>query len=464
MPADAHPICQRLSWSTGACGAAACPKTPLAQGKVRQLRHLPARLLAAAAVVPVTVFASAAPAEAQDAPFAQPAQAAASWLVEQSDGTSWNQDVSTSLDAVIALEAAGVGGDQVQATLEWLNSNEILTPYVLPVADGATEPTLNAGGAGKVMFAVATAGGDATNFGEIRLADEVTASQAANGTYGDGTAPSTAWAVLGLSRTDTPAGAEAAAGLAAVQCPDGGFNFMDVDGGDDCVSDADTTGLVVSALVTLGDAGAEPLASAVAWLEGVQSESGGVTNGFSDNANSTAMAAQAFLAAGSTAAAERAVAFLLALQFDCAAEQPGAIMYTDPEDPEFGEASRLLATAQAIVPIAGQDLANLDATGIEAEVPGTGCESADAGGEGTGEATDTTEGEGSASWLPWAIGAAVVVLAALVIAFALKSRRGGDAAAEAKAEAVADAQSPAAADEPKGESEEPTADDDTDKQ
>lgn len=419
------------------------------------MRHLPSRLLAAAAVVPITVFASAATAEAQEAPFAQPAQAAASWLVGQSDGTSWNGgDVSSSLDAVIALEAALVGGDQVQATLEWLNSTETLTPYVYPAVDGATEPTLNAGAAGKVMYTVATAGGDPTNFGEIRLATEVTDSQAENGTYGDGTAPSTAWAVLGLSRTDTPAGAEAAAGLAAVQCPDGGFNFGDVDGGDDCLSDPDTTGLVASALVTLGDAGAAPLASAVAWLEAAQAEDGGFDNGFGENANSTAMAAQALQAAGKDDAAKRAVAFLLELQFDCASEQPGAIMYTDPEDPEFGEASRLLATAQAIVPVAAQNLADLDATGIEAAAPGTGCESADAGDDGTGEASaDASEDEGSASWLPWAIGAAVVVLAALIIGIALKSRRGGDA--DAGTAPAAD-ETPAATDEPKGESSEET--------
>jgi hypothetical protein len=413
------------------------------------LRHLPGRLLAAAAVVPITVFASAAPAEAQEAPFAQPAQAAASWLVGQSDGTSWNGgDISSSLDAVIALEAARVGGDQVQATLEWLNSTDILTPYVYPASDGATEPVLSAGSAGKVMYTVATAGGDPTNFGEIRLADQVTASQTANGTYGDGTAPSTAWAVLGLSRTDTPAGAEAAAGLAAVQCPDGGFNFGDVDGGDDCVSDPDTTGLVVSALATLGDDGAAPLASAVEWLENAQAEDGGFDNGFGENANSTAMAAQAFLATDRADAAERAVAFLIGLQFDCTAEQPGAIMYTDPEDPEFGETSRLLATAQAIVPIAGQDLANLDASGIEAAVPGTDCESADAGDEATAEASDD---EGSTSWLPWVIGAAVVVLAALIIGFALKSRKGGNAEAAPSEDA-----SPA--DEPKTDAAEETGD------
>jgi hypothetical protein len=419
------------------------------------LRHLPGRLLAAAAVVPITVFASAAPAEAQEAPFAQPAQAAASWLVGQSDGTSWNGgDVSSSLDAVIGLEAAGVGGDQVQTTLEWLNSTETLTPYVYPTVEGADEPALNAGAAGKAMYAVATAGGDPANFGEIRLASEVAAAQTATGTYGDGTAPSTAWAVLGLSRTDTPAGAEAAAGHAAVQCPDGGFNYGDVDGGDDCISDPDTTGLVASALATLGEPGSAPLASAVAWLEGAQAEDGGFDNGFGENANSTAMAAQAFFAAGNEDAAQSAVAFLIGLQFDCTSDQPGAVMYTDPEDPEFGEVSRLLATAQAMVPLAGQDLANLDASNIEAAVPGNGCESADAGDDATGAAEE--EDEGSASWLPWAIGAAVVVLAALIIGFALKARRGGAAPAE-------DA-TPAAADQPTDESGEATADDDTDKQ
>lgn len=424
MPARRRPNCQRLSWSTGACGAAACPKTPLALGKVRQLRHLSGRLLAAAAVVPITVFASAAPAEAQEETFAQPAQAAASWLVAQSDGTSWNnQDVSTSLDAVIALEAAGVGGDQVQATLEWLNNTDTLTPYVYPTVEGAAEPTLSAGSAGKVMYTVATAGGDPTNFAGIKLADALTASQTATGSYGDGTALSTAWAVLGLSRTDSPAGEEAAAGLAAMQCPDGGFNFMDVDGGDDCVSDPDTTGLTAAALATLGDAGSASLTSAVDWLESVQAEDGGFDNGMGENANSTAMAAQAFLAADRPDAAGRAVAFLIGLQYDCTGAEPGAIMYTDPEGGDYVEISRLLATAQAIVPIASQNLTELDATDIEPGVPGTGCESVG----GDAETTDAVEDEGSASWLPWAIGAAAVVLAALIIGFVLKSRRGAAA-------------------------------------
>jgi len=417
------------------------------------MRHLSVRLLAAAAVVPVSILASAAPAQAQTA-FGEPAQAAASWLASQSDGTAWSfggvQDVSSSLDAVIALEAARVGGDQVQATLEWLNNIDTLSPYVYPTAEGSTDAVLSAGSAGKVMYTVATAGGDPTDFGGIKLAEAVTGSQAANGTYGDGTALSTAWAVLGLSRTDTPAGDEAAAGFAAVQCPDGGFSFGDIDGGDDCVSDPDSTGLAVSALATLsGDAAAASLEPAATWLESAQAEDGGFDNGFGENANSTAMAAQALLATERTDAAERAVAFLLELQFDCTGAAPGAFMYTDPEDPEFGEASRLLATAQAIVPVAGQNLADLDASGASADVPGNGCESSDAGDE-TSAAAD--ENESSASWLPWAIGAAVVVIAALIIGFALKARRsaaagGAEGEAAAATDAKDDADGPAATDE-----------------
>ncbi|RRR99792.1 prenyltransferase/squalene oxidase repeat-containing protein [Glycomyces terrestris] len=417
------------------------------------MRHLAGRLLTAAAL-PVTLLTVASPAHAQSSePFAEPAAAASSWLVAQSDGTAWNQDPSTSLDAVLALLAAGVGGDQVETTLGWLNDPAVLDPYVNTAADGAAG--FNAGSAGKVMYTVATAGGDPTGFGGIRLAEEVAAAQTANGTYGDGTAGSTAWAVLGLSRTDTPAGETAAAGFAAVQCPDGGFNYADVDGGDDCVSDPDTTGLAVSALVTLGEPAAATLESAVAWLESAQTEDGGFDGGFGANANSTAMAAQALLAADRTEAAERAVAFLLTLQFDCAGAAPGAFMYTDPEDPEFGEATRLLATAQAIVPVAGQDLATLDGSGAEPGVAANPCESAVADDDATAAGED---GSGSTSWLPWAIVAAVVVIGALILAFALRARRSGaDANGSAEAAPVADApETPAAggestADEPQAD-------------
>ncbi|MEU5872288.1 hypothetical protein AB0A73_12115 [Glycomyces sp. NPDC047369] len=402
------------------------------------MRHLAGRVLIAAAL-PVTLLA-ASPAHAQSSePFAEPAAAGASWLAAQSDGTAWNQDPATTLDAVIGLQAARVGGDQVQTALEWLNDTAVLDPYVNTTAAGGAG--FNAGSAGKVMYAVATAGGDPTDFGGIKLAEEVAAAQAANGTYGDGTASSTAWAVLGLSRTDAPAGEAAATGFAAVQCPDGGFNFGDVDGGDDCVSDPDTTGLAVSALVTLGDPAAASLESAVTWLESAQADDGGFDGGFGENANSTAMAAQAFLAADRPDAAARAVAFLLTLQFGCDGAAPGAFMYTNPEDADFGEATRLLATAQAVVPVAGQDLATLDASGSAADVPAVDCASADAG-DGATTAADDDE-SGSSSWLPWAIIAAVVVIAALIVVFALRSRRNGSsgdaAAAEAPAAPVADA-------------------------
>ncbi|WP_051704761.1 hypothetical protein [Glycomyces sp. NRRL B-16210] len=396
------------------------------------MRHLSGRLLAAAAVVPIAVLASAAPAQAQSQPFDAPAEAAASWLAAQSDGTSWSEgDVSSSLDAVIALQAAGVGGDQIQATLEWLNDTDTLTPYVFAAAEGDDEAALNAGPTGKVMYAVATAGGDPTNFAGIRLADELAAAQAENGTYGDGTALSTAWAVLGLSRTDAPAGEEAAAGLAAVQCEDGGFSWGSVDGVADCFSDPDSTGLVVAALAALeGEAAAEPLDAAVSWLESAQAEDGGFDGGFGENANSTAMAAQALLAVDRDEAAASAVAFLIELQFDCDGDAPGAVRYSEPEDPEYGEASRLLATAQAIVPLAGQNLADLDAANVAAELPAGACESAgdgegDRDGEEAGAAQDE---ESSNSWLPWVVGAAVVVLAALIVGFALKARNSGGAA------------------------------------
>lgn len=388
------------------------------------MRHLSGRLLAAAAVVPMSILATASAAGAQSQPFDEPKDAAASWLVAQSDGPSWSGgDVATSLEATIGLLAAQVGGDQVQATLEWLNDTDTLTPYVYPTGEGTDQAALNAGAAGKVMYTVATAGGDPTNFGGIKLADEVAASQTETGAYGDGTAGSTAWAVLGLARTDAPAGPEAAAAFAAMQCPDGGFNFADVDGGDDCLSDPDTTGLVVSALATFDDA--EALEGAVTWLESAQGENGGFDGGFGENANSTAMAAQAFFATGRNEAAEKAVAYLVGLQFDCEGAAPGAVMFTDPEDPDFGEAGRLYATAQALIPISGQSYTDLDGSGASADVPELKC-----GAEAASE-----EESDSASWLPWAIGAAVVVIAAIIVALALKARRSAAATKGSAADA-----------------------------
>ncbi|THV41589.1 prenyltransferase/squalene oxidase repeat-containing protein [Glycomyces buryatensis] len=403
------------------------------------MRHQPKRRLltaAAAAVLPIAVLGTAAaPAHAQDSePFAAPAAAGAAWLAAQADGPSWSDgDIGTSLDAVIGLMAARVGTDQVQTTLEWLNDEDVLSSYVYPPSDESEDPALNAGGAGKVMYVVATAGGDPTDFGGIRLAAEVTAAQTETGGFGDGSVQNTSWAVLGLSRTDQGANAEAGAALAAAQCDDGGFSYADVDadGGADCVSDPDTTGIAVAALAVLeGDDVTAALDGAVMWLENNQSENGGFDAGFGENASSTAMAAQAFFATERSGAAERATSFLIELQLGCDTDAAGAFMASDPEDPEYGESMRLLATAQSLVAVAGQNLATLDASESTADIPVLDCE----GGTDAASPADEAVSSDSDAWIPWVIVAAALLLIALVAYLIVRARRGGDGGAEGAAE------------------------------
>lgn len=374
---------------------------------------------------------AAAPAHAQDAPHPDPAGAAASWLADQAAGDHFEfngaPDVSATLDSLIGLMAARVGGDQVQASLEWLNEPDALNAYVYPGDEGPETAPIALGAAGKVMYVVATAGGDPADFGGVKLADEVTAAP----TEGvDGSALS--WAALGLSRTEEGVSEEVASALLDAQCGDGGFSFSASENGD-CASDPDTTGLAVAALTALGEDGAEARESALQWLQDGQGEDGSFDGGFGANANSTAMAAQALLTSeGTASAAEASLAYLIGLQIGCGEDGAGAIRFSDPEDPDFGESSRLLATAQSLVPLSGQNLAELDASGSAADVPAAECESADGG--ATAEGGEEAADDGSAAWAPWLIAAAALVLAAAVAFAVVRGRRGGESAPTESAE------------------------------
>ncbi|HLU27401.1 MAG TPA: hypothetical protein VKZ65_03110 [Glycomyces sp.] len=369
---------------------------------------------------------AATPAHAQDAPHPDPAGAAASWLADQAAGDHFEfngaPDVSATLDSLIGLMAARVGGDQVQSSLEWLNEPDVLNAYVYPGGEGPEDAPIALGAAGKIMYVVATAGGDPADFGGVKLAEEVTAAPAEGL---DGSALS--WAALGLSRTEEGVSEEITAALLAAQCGDGGFSFSASENGD-CASDPDTTGLAVAALTALGEDGAEARESALRWLQDGQGEDGSFDGGFGANANSTSMAAQALLTSEDTAsAAEAALTYLIGLQIGCGEDGAGAVRFSDPEDPDFGEASRLLATAQSLVPLSGQNLAELDASGSVADVPAAECESADDG-AATAEGGDEAADDGSSAWVPWLIAAAALVLVAAVAFAVVRGRRGKESA------------------------------------
>ncbi|MCH7229539.1 hypothetical protein L0U85_01480 [Glycomyces sp. L485] len=374
---------------------------------------------AAAAVLPIVAVVTASPAQAQAEPHDDPASAAAAWLADQSSGDYFEfngaPDVSTTLDALIGLMAARVGGDQVQASLEWLNEPDTLNSYVYPGGD-AEGASIAVGAAGKVMYVVATAGGDPTDFGGVKLADEVAAAPL------EGIDGSTlSWAALGLSRTEDGVPPEIADALTAAQCDDGGFSFTVPEDGS-CTSDTDTTGIAVAALTATGDAAADTREDALQWLRDHQDEDGSFSfdEASGPSANSTAMAAQALLTSNDTEAAQLSVTYLIGLQISCGEDGAGAVRFTDPEDPEFGEISRLSATAQSLVPLAGQNYAELDATDSSPDVPTLECPTAgDDAATADEDETDTT------TWVPWVIVAAVIVLAGIIAYLVVRARRGG---------------------------------------
>ncbi|GAB3996178.1 hypothetical protein GCM10029992_15430 [Glycomyces albus] len=148
----------------------------------------------------------------------------------------------------------------------------------------------------------------------------------------------------------------------------------------------------------------------------------GEAGDFNANANSTAMAAQAMLASdGRPEAAETSLAYLIGLQIGCGDDSAGAVRFSEDDDGS-DPLSLQFATTQALVPLSGKSLAELDASGIEADLPDVGC---DAEGDQPADATgDAGDDEESTSWLPWVIAGAVVLVVAAIAFTVVRGRRG----------------------------------------
>ncbi|GIU85857.1 MAG: hypothetical protein KatS3mg009_0372 [Acidimicrobiia bacterium] len=149
-----------------------------------------------------------------------------------------------------------------------------------------------------------------------------------------------ALAVLALDHTAGGPPSSAVRYLLAQQCPNGGFRLFLAGPRctDDAQADPDTTALAVQALLgaPTGPDVRAAAARGVAYLLDRQDASGAVGGSgptAAPNANSTGLAGQALRAAGETAAAERAAAWVGALQLPTdagpAAADAGAIAY-DP--------------------------------------------------------------------------------------------------------------------------------------
>jgi hypothetical protein len=364
------------------------------------------RIMAGLGAFGLAVLGTAAaslPASAEPTTTTEPAPAAAGWLATQLvDGNhmvfagSTFADPGLTVDAVLAFDAAKVAQDAAARATAWLATPSVLSGYI---GDGSTVSRV--GGLAKVSLAAEAQRLDPAAFGGRDLLRELRALQTNSGRFsdkftsnpGDGdfsNGITQSLAILALHRAGGDGAPHAAVDfLVGTQCQSGGFplNLPPVD----CVSDPDTTGFAVQALLATGKE--QPAARALDWLVSVQQADGGFTGSGPtadvENTNSTALAAQALRAGGRTAAADRAVGYLVARQVGCSGPpaQQGAIAY-DKTGFKAGTVTR--ATAQAVPALAGVALVDISATGAAGPATRLACAPSPTPSQPTGTHTANT--------------------------------------------------------------------------
>lgn len=388
------------------------------------------------------------------------AQLAASGHVFTVDfgGTAY-PDYGVTADAVIALDAAGAAQDEAALATAQLANHVV--DYV-----GFGDPTEIAAGAVAKLLNVAVAQGvDPRAFGGTDLVATLEARENAQGRFADqsqyGDNSNTfgqSFALVGLHRAGRPVSSQAVAYLLAQQCPGGAFKLYMTDTGctTDTDADPDATAMAVQALIAVGGHATEA-GRGLDYLAGRQAASGGVGGGGPTsgvNANSTGLAAQAFLAGGRTAQARSAVSFLTGLQYGCTfpvALRGGvaydSAAYTTARTAGSGATPNdqdRRSTSQALLALAGVPLGAVTAAGASADAPALTCAAPSATPTTTPSVTPTTTagagGGGSTtdpvatvptgalaqtgSNLLWPVAAGLVLVLLGALAVAASRRRG----------------------------------------
>lgn len=303
-------------------------------------------------------------------------------------------DGGNTADAIIGLDAAKVGADEADASLDYLESN--VGSYV-----GTAFESAYAGPLAKVAITAETHGADPTAFGGLDLIDELDQSLGIvePGRYSDRPVdcgdedPDTtcdysntigqSLAIIAVGRATGEVPEDAVQFLLDQQCDDGGFRG--VLGADDCTSDVDATAFAAQALLGAGEDDAAN--AALDFLATRQQSNGGLINQDGQvNANTTAVAAQAFAAAGLAEELGAAQEFLASLQMDCsfAPALRGGIAFTaadyaglksTPNDVDAQDRA-IRATPQSTLALAGGSLLDVTVVGSSAVVPTVSCPSA----------------------------------------------------------------------------------------
>jgi hypothetical protein len=372
----------------------------------RPTRVLITAFLATAAMLLATLSTTTVGAQAD----VTPAEAAASWLADQFvdgerfesefDGTVF-PDYGLTIDAVLALAAAGIADDTAGAAVDWLEQSDTTSGYI-------GTPDTYAGSLAKLSLLAQVRGLDPTAWGEdsLDLIAGLNDREQDNGRFTDDSefgdfsnSITQSLAILVLDRQSGEAPSDAAIDLLLLsQCDDGGFT-LDLEPAGECASGTDTTSYALQALRAVGrDADADEIADAVGYLLDAQQDSGGFATGAAGtpNANSTGLGVQGLRIAGEDTAADAGAAFIVTLQQDCDAEAglQGAI---DFDGGDFDPSNAARATSQGILGLTADGFATLSADGASADLPRLTCPTTptdpappttDAGGSGNGTGND----------------------------------------------------------------------------
>jgi len=257
-------------------------------------------------------------------------------------------DIGSTSDAIVSLVAARRGPRAIKKAYAFLERKEA--------------EVNNVGLKAKVIMALEATGRSPHNFAGRDLVEEILSTETGSGQYGEGIAVfDQALAILALVAAGEAPSQAARSWLADAQCDDGGWEYLGPPGaGDDehCfsgepddyfTSDTNTTSYVLQALETA--TGTTPLdADPIAFLLSARDDrknGWGYSPGSLTDANSTALVIQALVASGD-AIPRGAKASLRALQWK-ACEVKGGFAYTWQDDDGDGKLEKTLADVGATI-------------------------------------------------------------------------------------------------------------------
>lgn len=251
-------------------------------------------------------------------------------------GFSGDSDPGMTADVLLAFAAAGVDPSTV-------TSSDRRTPVDFLAGD-AMEVASDPGLAAKAALALQAAGANARDAGGVDLIDAIEAGfNAATGWYGS-SLYGHALAVLALHAHEQPVPSAAVDALLRAQAPDGAWGFAGAP--EEGSGDSNTTSIVIQALAAIGQ-GDDAIQRGLDYLRSLQDDNGAIAYDgaagpdIEGDANSTALAIQAFVAAGEDPSVLPNGSLLKALT--TFQNESGAFQY----QPSFPDDS-LLATAQAV--------------------------------------------------------------------------------------------------------------------